>query len=112
MFILQWFADDLTRTIDCSIICLCLFAIVQFLLCFKLKNKILKLIPLIFPIFLTVVTVVMGFGLVEYDDPWNLKLLLSGYFFGIPALSMYLGIILGYLGNIITKALLRKRQKN
>ena len=106
MFIIQWLCDDPIRVIPASFICIALLAVIQYILSIKVKNKVVKFLPIIPIALLSVLDLLLALGVFETrsDGLANVHLLVATIL-AIPLVAMYVGLLIGWLAAVLYRKL-------
>ena len=111
MFIIQWLCDDPIRVIPASFICIALLAVIQYILSIKVKNKVVKFLPIIPIALLSVLDLLLALGVfgTRSDGLDNVHLLVATIL-AIPLFAMYVGLLMGWLTAVLHRKLKQRKE--
>lgn len=111
MFIIQWLCDDPIRVIPASFICIALLAVIQYILSIKVKNKVVKFLPIIPIALLSVLDLLLALGVfgTRSDGLANAHLLVATIL-AIPLIAMYVGLLIGWLAAVLYRKLKQRKE--
>lgn len=111
MFIIQWLCDDPIRVIPASLICIALLAVIQYILSIKVKNIVVKFLPIIPIALLSVLDLLLALGVfgTRSDGLANAHLLVATIL-AIPLIAMYVGLLIGWLAAVLYRKLKQRNE--